>query len=150
MNSHISALLEVLRYALSDNRSLVRSIDDIYERLLLEQLSLIPRDTAKTVVATCDILKCILTAIDFSKLSDSLSEYDGVVTVRVDFEKLAMNSIDKYFDESEKKTRAYLQGLVKNMKPLFNCMNKIIESPGVFSRKLSLYFENNDVAHIFD
>lgn len=150
MNTQISSLLQVLRYALADHRSLVRSIDEFYEKLLLEQLALIPKSKSSTIDATAYILKCVFSSIDFASLATSLAKYDGIVKVQIDFEKLCLNFIDNNIPDSESKTRAYLRGLVKNLKPIFNCLNKIIEAPANFSSKIATYFQNDESAHIFD
>lgn len=150
MNTQISSLLQVLRYTLSDHRSLVRSIDEFYEKLLLEQLALIPKSNSSVIDVTADILKCVFSAIDFSSLATTLEKYDGIVKVQIDFEKLCLNYIDKNMLDLESKSRAYLRSLVKNLKPIFNCLNKIIEFPAKFSSKIAIYFQNEESAHIFE
>lgn len=150
MEANLSELFDVLRYVLSDERALVHSIDESYQKLLFERLSLIPKSKSSTINTTAEILKCVFSAIDYGKLSTSLAKYEGLVKIEIDFENICLRYIDNHMSDVEMKVRAYLKSLVSSLKPIFNCLNRIISQPSKFTHKLYVYFNDDESAHIFD
>lgn len=137
MQDYLRDLIGVLRYLFHDEPSVMRSIDESYEKTILEQLALIPSNAIKPINDIIEVIKCVLLSIDYDKLSTTISKYDDIVQISINFKALSERAIDRFLFDESRKRRAFVRSIVEELTPVFDCCNRIIRFPSKYTHRLS-------------
>ena len=119
-------LINVLRFIFENDKVTLATIDDAYESALIDALQLIPTDVKDYVLSYVNVVKTAYTCFDMAKFNQQLTKVskNAFPIFNIDSYKLFEQGLNKLDLTNANKARITSQ--VKKFKPLFTCIDKII------------------------
>ena len=143
----IHLCFNIARQLIQDNRDLYESIDEAYETVLLQDLSLVPEQYDFEVLRTIRSIKIVLANINYSAIAKGIDNvYDGILHFNINTYEEFKKALEKI--EMTKKDRIRILNLVSKFKPLFSIIDLIINEPLVYIRKVA-QLSTNQYSDIF-
>lgn len=141
-------LFDVLRKVMKNEQALLNQINVPFETAYLEFLKYIPETYHLKIIRMFDSVGMLLACIDYNKLSNNLKV---ILSFNLnfglsdfDFENYLKHLIEtQCTDDPGKKN--LLSTLLKNSKPIINCIKFIINNPAIISENLKIFGEVEDI-----
>ena len=126
----------IMRQLMSDNLYVLKTIDEAYENVLFRNLELVPEQFDTDILKVFNVVKAILTNINYSAISNAIDDITGgILSFNVNtYEKF--NEIFNKFS-MEKRDRLRIQNIVSKFQPLFKSMDIILASPLTYIKKIA-------------
>lgn len=139
--------LQIFRTLLQEDKNLCNKIDESYEEMLLNDLQTVPVQYDEVILDTLNIVKIFINNINFNKLSEELSRFNGN-NLKFELKTFQMleNGVNRL--EMSKKDRARIMNITAKFKPLFECVDILIYKPIELVRKIG-HMRNNALDDLF-
>lgn len=135
--SELHSIMEVLRSVFTDDKVISRSIDESYEKVLIEDLKLVPEQFDEEILQYVKAVKIIVANINYRNIYDGLKTL-GPKGENVGFETDTYYGAEKIlskFDMS-RSDRARIMNVMIKLKPIFVCLDRIFMVPFKMLRKV--------------
>ena len=123
-------ILELFRSIFEDDKSILNSIDDSYEEVLITQLRLVPEQFDDLILQYINIAKALGNNINFTNLGKKLDELNdqGQLPVfnisSLDMIKTGCNALSMV-----KKDKMRVLNILIKLGPIFKCVDKLCTMP---------------------
>lgn len=139
LEAEISSLLNIFRYIFADNTKLIKSIQPEYEEALLDDLKLVPKEIKDYILNYVNVVKLVLHHFDLVGFNNSLKTIS-----EDDFPIFTFNSYDLFIQIMGKlnltnKDKARIRNLTTKFKPLFSCLDLVVNKVRFAIDKLAQY-----------
>lgn len=145
--SEVHNILQIFRTLLEDNKNLCRKIDESYEELLLNDLQNVPEQYDEDILNGLKIVRTFINNINFVKISEELRNMTGI-NMCLDLNTFSMFEKGMGKLEMDKKNKARVMNIVSKFRPLFECVDKLINEPIELVRKIGM-MKNNMLDDLF-
>lgn len=128
----ICDLIYGLRNLITDNKPMLRTIDDNYVNELMNTINIIPKQYDHDIVVTISIVNIVISNINYTSISNSIRSMFG--DDKCNLFKMDMN-IKPILEDvirskcKDKTTLASYNNLLKKFDPVIKCINHIIATP---------------------
>lgn len=145
--NEVHNVLQIFRTLLQDNKNLCNKIDESYEELLLMDLQNVPEQYDKDILNGLKIVRTFINNINFTKISEELGSMTGI---KMSLELNTFSMFEKGMNrlEMSKKDKARIMNIVSKFRPLFECVDKLINEPIELARKIGM-MKNNMLDDLF-
>lgn len=145
--NEIHNIFNVIRQLVQDNHVLYDSIDDAYEEILLQDLTLVPCQYDNDIMDIINTIKAVFTNINYANIVSAINEKTAAfLHFRVNTYEEFVNALS--YLKISKRDQTRISNLVSKFKPLFKCIDIMLESPLSYIKKAS-QLGNNQYADIF-
>ena len=130
-------IFNILRFLCSNNMALCDSIDEAYEEILLSDLALVPEQYDSGILTVIEVLRIVLTNINFFNISNSLDKLTrGVLSLEINSYEIFNKHVLSRFHPSKQDLKR-INNLTNKFKPLFKCIDAMFEEPLYYLHKIA-------------
>ena len=132
--AEIHGIFNVMRQLVQDNRVLYDSIDDAYEEILFQDLSLVPEQYDEDILNIINTTVAIFKNINYGNISKAINASTA------SFLHFHVNTYDEFVNalgyiKISKRDQIRVSNLVSKFKPLFKCVDSMLADPLVYIKK---------------
>lgn len=130
LTNSLQNILTIIRQLIYENKPLLRTIDESYEKELLVTIALIPKQYEEHILNTIDVVTIILSNINYSEITKQIQHKFNImdsfsidVNIKDIITKLLSNG------KMTRIEKARISNLVSKLDPIINCINYLIKTP---------------------
>ena len=136
-----------MRQLVQDNRVLYDSIDDSYEEILFQDLSLVPEQYDEDILSIINTIVAIFKNINYANISKAINSSTA------SFLHFHLNTYEEFVNalgyiKISKRDQVRVSNIVSKFKPLFKCIDSMLADPLVYIKKAA-NLGNSQYADIF-
>lgn len=129
LRDNLSKAINIFRQLYSNNRKVLNMINEDYEEVLLAELNLIPKDVVVHILSYITVINIFIDSFDLAKFTAGVEALPSSM-----FPHFSIDSYDLFCKGLDKlalsdKDKARIKNMTSKFKPLFVCLNGIIENP---------------------
>ena len=138
----LTELLMLFRYIFDNDRNMLAKIDKHYEAILIQELKHIPNEVASYIQTYIDIIKSAYMCFDVIKFNNILTSFaiNAFPEFNLDSHALFVQGVNKLDMSNDNKAR--IKNLTTKFKPIFLCLDKLINN---FKHTIKKLAARNDV-----
>lgn len=138
INQTFDVLLKIVR----SNKKIESYLNDEYERALIDYMMLIPEDKQKDLFKFFEVLKILLSCIDFNKLFIYINQ-QNIPSININSKILICNLLMNKFN-FDKKEKKFVDKLLQKLENLFYVIDYIFKNPKEIVENANIFASIND------
>lgn len=138
INQTFDVLLKIVR----SNKKIESYLNDEYERALIDYMMLIPEDKQKDLFKFFEVLKILLSCIDFNKLFIYINQ-QNIPSININSKILVCNLLMNKFN-FDKKEKKFVDKLLQKLENLFYVIDYIFKNPKEIVENANIFVSIND------
>lgn len=138
INQTFDVLLKIVR----SNKKIESYLNDEYERALIDYMMLIPEDKQKDLFKFFEVLKILLSCIDFNKLFIYINQ-QNIPSININSKILVCNLLMNKFN-FDKKEKKFVDKLLQKLENLFYVIDYIFKNPKEIVENANIFASIND------
>lgn len=124
----IKSTINLFRYIFEHDKALLKTIDESYEKILLEDLTFVPKDVEQYVLNYVNMVTTAYQCFDIQRFNNILNSMPNEA-----FPQFNMNSYELFTQglskiNLSKVDKARVTNMVSKFRPLFVCFDRIINN----------------------
>lgn len=138
INQTFDVLLKIVR----SNKKIESYLNDEYEQALIDYMMLIPEDKQKDLFKFFEVLKILLSCIDFNKLFIYINQ-QNIPSININSKILVCNLLMNKFN-FDKKEKKFVDKLLQKLENLFYVIDYIFKNPKEIVENANIFASIND------
>ena len=138
INQTFDVLLKIVR----SNKKIESYLDDGYEQALIDYMMMIPEDKQKDLFKFFEVLKILLSCIDFNKLFIYINQ-QNIPSININSKILVCNLLMNKFN-FDKKEKKFVDKLLQKLENLFYVIDYIFKNPKEIVENANIFASIND------
>ena len=147
LETTIIKTFNILRFLFDEDKKTLRTIDKIYENLILKEISIIPKEYKQTIEEVIYYVEIVLESIDYNNIYEKTKHMKDSIGVELNLYKLVLNKIKTLKIIESNIERNYLKALTKKLKPVLDCIGKILYNPYSYFERIIL-LKNDEIKEL--
>lgn len=138
----INEIFDVLLKIVRSNKEMESYLDDEYERALIEYMMLLPDDKQKDLFKFFEVLKIILSCVDFNRLFTYINQ-QNIPSININSRMMICNLLMNKFN-FDKKEKKFVDKLLQNLENIFYVIDYIFKNPKEIVENANVFASIND------
>lgn len=123
-------ILNIFRTIFSNDKSIIRSIDDSYEKILITDLKMVPVQYDEDILRYVKWVTLIVTNVNFANILAGMKEIDPDYK-SMGFETNSLIGFENFLGkmQMERSDRYRINNILVKLRPIFACVDKVFATP---------------------
>lgn len=138
----INEIFDVLLKIVRSNKEMESYLDDEYKLALIEYMKMIPDDKQKDLFKFFEVLKIILSCVDFNRLFTYINQ-QNIPSININSRMIVCNLLMNKFN-FDKKEKKFVDKLLQNLENIFYVIDYIFKNPKEIVENANIFASIND------
>lgn len=138
----IDEIFDVLLKIVRSNKKMESYLDDEYKLALIEYMKMIPDDKQKDLFKFFEVLKIILSCVDFNRLFIYINQ-QNIPSININSKIIVCNLLMNKFN-FDKKEKKFVDKLLQKLENIFYVIDYIFKNPKEIVENANIFASIND------